>query len=54
MSVIRYHNDPDETEGRQLYRGRAEAEAARSIAMTRRVRLLPAELKELAPPPPNT
>ncbi len=30
---------PDETEGRAIYRALAEAEARRSIAMTRKVRL---------------
>lgn len=32
-------NDPDETEGRLLYRQRAEAEARMSLAIARRVRL---------------
>lgn len=36
-----YRNDPDETEGRKLYRGRANAEARMSIglARTRKVKL---------------
>lgn len=33
-------NDPDETEGRLLYRQRAEAEARMQMARTRKVRLL--------------
>lgn len=32
-------NDPDETEGRALYRALAEAEARKSMGITRRVRL---------------
>jgi hypothetical protein len=32
-------NDPDETEGRRLYRARANAEAAMALALARRVRL---------------
>lgn len=36
-----YRNEPDETEGRRLYRGRANAEAARSLSMARRVTLKP-------------
>lgn len=35
----RRSNDPDETEGRALYRARAEAEASRSINMARKVSL---------------
>ena len=34
--------DPDETEGRLLYRQFAEREARRSIGLSRGVRLLPA------------
>lgn len=34
-----YASDPDETEGRRIYRGRAEAEAARSLGVLRRVKL---------------
>lgn len=32
-------NDPDETEGRAIYRERADAEARQQLAMTRKVRL---------------
>lgn len=32
--------DPDETEGRAIYRARADAEARREIALSRPVRLL--------------
>lgn len=35
-----HRNDPDETAGRALYRSRANAEARRSIAQARKVRLL--------------
>lgn len=36
-----YRNDPDETEGRRLYRARAEAEARRQLAYDRhKVRLV--------------
>lgn len=35
-----YHNDPDETEGRRIYRGRANAEAAFQMALcTRRIKI---------------
>lgn len=37
----RTSNDPDETEGRMIYRAIANAEARRQIAMQRRVRLAP-------------
>lgn len=33
--------DPDDTMGRAIYRGRAEAEARRSISMARKVSLRP-------------
>lgn len=33
-------NEPDETEGRAIYRARAEAEARRELALLRPVRLL--------------
>lgn len=36
-------NDSDETPGRLLYRQIADAEARRDVAMSRRVRLAPAE-----------
>lgn len=36
-------DDPDETEGRLLYRHLADAEAGRQIAMTRKVRLAPSD-----------
>lgn len=32
-------NDPDETEGRMIYRALADAEARRQLAITRRVTL---------------
>jgi hypothetical protein len=32
-------NDPDETEGRRLYRAFANAEAALAMALTRRIKL---------------
>lgn len=35
----RRSNDPDETEGRSIYRARADAEARRQIAMTRKIKL---------------
>ncbi len=49
-----YRNDPDETEGRRLYRARAEAEARRQLAYERhRVRLKKEdEAKPEAPLPP--
>jgi len=34
-------DDPDETEGRRLYRGRANAEAAMALALARRISLKP-------------
>lgn len=37
----RKSGDPDETEGRMIYRARANGEARMSIALARRVRLLP-------------
>lgn len=39
-------DDPDETEGRLLYRQRADAEARMQMAMTRRVRLSPTPSKD--------
>jgi hypothetical protein len=39
----RQSRDPDETEGRMIYRARAETEARRSLSMARRVRLKPKE-----------
>lgn len=50
------HRDPDETEGRRLYRERADAEARRSLAMARhKVRLLPlsGELVQTVANPPG-
>lgn len=38
--TISRRSDPDETEGRALYRARAEAEARRSLAQSRRVHLM--------------
>lgn len=38
---VRKSGDPDETEGRMIYRARAEGEARMSIARAIRVRLLP-------------
>jgi hypothetical protein len=35
----RFRNDPDETEGRGLYRAYASAEAALAMALARRIRL---------------
>jgi len=32
-----YRNDPDETKGRRLYRGLANAQAAMDLGMARRV-----------------
>lgn len=37
----RRRNDPDETEGRAMYRAAAEAQARKDMAMTRRVRYSP-------------
>jgi hypothetical protein len=39
----RVSNDPDETEGRMLYRALANAEARRAFALQRRARLKPAK-----------
>lgn len=36
-------DDPDETEGRLLYRQIADAEARRQLALTRKVRLIGAK-----------
>jgi hypothetical protein len=36
---MRRSNDPDETEGRALYRGRADAEARMSMWRDRKVKL---------------
>lgn len=44
MSRFRW-NDPDETEGRRLYRALAEAQARQDIALTRKVRLLPDRMR---------
>jgi len=36
-----FANDPDETEGRRIYRGRANAEAAMAMGLARKKRLKP-------------